>query len=56
MYYYGINKFCIKLVIETSLHYDTRSEKHQIEIRLRQNERKKYYECVYWNEVNHERI
>ena len=23
---------CIKLVIETSLHYDARSEKHQIEL------------------------
>jgi hypothetical protein len=30
IYYYRINKLCIKLVIETSLHYDARSEKHQI--------------------------
>ena len=30
MYYYRINKLCIKLVIETRLHYDARSEKHQI--------------------------
>jgi hypothetical protein len=29
MYYYRINKFCIKLIIETTLHYDARSEKHQ---------------------------
>ena len=29
MYYYRINKLCIKLVTETSLHYDARSEKHQ---------------------------
>jgi hypothetical protein len=27
---YRINKLCIKLVIDTSLHYDCRSEKHQI--------------------------
>ena len=27
---YRINKLCIKLVIETSLHYDAGSEKHQI--------------------------
>ena len=29
-YYYIINKLCFRLVIETSLHYDARSEKHQI--------------------------
>ena len=30
IHYYRINKLCIKLVIETSLHYDAQSEKHQI--------------------------
>jgi hypothetical protein len=29
IYYYRINNLCIKLVIETSLHYDARSENHQ---------------------------
>jgi len=29
-YCYRIKKLCIKLVIETSLYYDARSEKHQI--------------------------
>jgi hypothetical protein len=29
IYYYRINKLCMKLVIETSLHYDARPEKHQ---------------------------
>jgi hypothetical protein len=28
--YYRIKELCIKLVIKTSLHYDARSEKHQI--------------------------
>jgi hypothetical protein len=28
--YYGIKELCINLVIETSLYYDVRSEKHQI--------------------------
>jgi hypothetical protein len=28
--YYRIKQLCIKLVIKTSLHYDARSEKHQI--------------------------
>ena len=30
IYYYRRNELCIKLVIETSLHYDAWSEKHQI--------------------------
>ena len=30
IYYYRIINLCIKLVIETSLHYESRSEKHQI--------------------------
>ena len=29
IYYYRTNKLCIKSVIETSLHYDARSEKYQ---------------------------
>jgi len=29
IYYYRINILCFKLVIETSLHYDAQSEKHQ---------------------------
>jgi len=32
MYYYRLNKLCIKLVIETNLHYEARSEKHQIKV------------------------
>jgi len=34
IYYYRINKLCINLVIETSLQYDARSEKHQITVIL----------------------
>jgi hypothetical protein len=30
MYHYRVNKLCMKLVIETSLHDDARSGKHQI--------------------------
>jgi hypothetical protein len=30
MYYHRIKELCITLVIETSLYYDARSEKHQI--------------------------
>jgi hypothetical protein len=30
MYQYRIKELCIKLVIEASLYYDARSEKHQI--------------------------
>jgi len=29
IYCYRIKELCIKLVIETSLYYDARSEKHQ---------------------------
>jgi hypothetical protein len=42
IYYYRINKLCIKLVIEISLHYDARSEKHQTTRNCQQ------YETVQW--------
>ena len=49
IYYYRINKLCIKLVIETSLHYDARSERHQIlQLECVLTATIKYFICYGW--------